>query len=107
MHTPRPWIVRETGHTTLPYGIDGHTGVDGYWLARVWREEDARLIAAAPELEEWLTLALEGLAAYFEYGQRMREIGRGFDWGDVPGASTDTFIKGARILLARIAGERE
>ena len=58
--------------------------------------------AAAPKMLAYLTLAAEGLQEYYEYGQKMREIGRGFDWGDTPGASTEGFVRRVHALLATI-----
>lgn len=69
-HTPGNWTVGKTGGTVvsdqpLPnYSLNGgHDHVDyygGHLIAEsIWRAEDARLIAAAPELLE----ALEGLLA--------------------------------------------
>jgi hypothetical protein len=46
-----------------------------------------------------LERALEALAEYHAYGQTMRRLGRGFDWGEYPGESTTAFIERARTLL--------
>ena len=62
------------------------------------------LIVLAPEMVKLLALAAEGLEEYYKYGQTMRAIGRGFDWGETPGSSTTGFVARIRTLLARIAG---
>lgn len=69
-HTPGNWTVGKTGGTVvsdqpLPnYSINGgHDHVDyygGHLIAEsIWRAEDARLIAAAPELLEALEEAVD------------------------------------------------
>ncbi|MCH4572223.1 hypothetical protein ACOTDT_17000 [Achromobacter xylosoxidans] len=73
-HTPGNWTVGKTGGTVvsdqpLPnYSTNGgHDHVDyygGHLIAEsIWRAEDARLIAAAPELLEALEWALRAMEA--------------------------------------------
>lgn len=73
-HTPGNWTVGKTGGTVvsdqpLPdYTLNGgHDHVDyygGHLIAEsIWRTEDARLIAAAPELLEALEWALRAMEA--------------------------------------------
>ena len=53
-HTPGPWFTRQTFSGNWDIAADYG---DGKTLARTEKESDARLIAAAPELLDWLKTA--------------------------------------------------
>lgn len=68
------------------------------------REANARLIAAAPELVGWLAIAHEMLVEYRDYGEAMREHGRGFSPTASTGHEIGDAVGGIGALLAGIDG---
>jgi hypothetical protein len=96
-HTPGPWkaVFNTCGDHGTHY-ITSPVGVVGYWHGHkshhadnFWRlsEQDARLIAAAPEL-------LEALQGIIEIGKR-----------DLSNPKYDGFFTTARAAIARATGE--
>lgn len=64
-HTPGPWTVAPGRDKTHPHNIESRSPeCDGFDLARCVLIDDARLIAAAPDL----LAALRGMVALFDQG---------------------------------------
>lgn len=67
-------------------------------------EANARLIAAAPELNEWSRDAIHILKYFLAYAEEMRKIGRGTSTTGLRGHSTETVIRALENLHTRIDG---
>lgn len=73
-HTPGPWEIAYVGDIEKPAVISGGVSLltvadeDGTEFGAVWKEADARLIAAAPELLEVCEAALESLISQYDGG---------------------------------------
>ena len=56
-------------------------------------------ISDTEALIDMLATALDGLNEYHKYGQAMRGIGKGYDWGEYPGETTLDFVRRAQALI--------
>lgn len=79
-HTQGPWIAEESltpdGKGTGTYNIHQNSE-DGHWLAFVGAKDDARLIAAAPEMLDALRVAQSELHYFIATrGREAHEIVR-------------------------------
>lgn len=108
--TPGPWKIGKYEMTVVSEApipnvsqYSGHTDTQfygGYLIAEsIWRKEDARLIAAAPDLYEALKEAREELRAC----QAVIHLAGGFDPAYVKGAQAA--MKSADAALAKARGE--
>lgn len=68
-HTPGPWYVR------VYFGRHFNIFKDGYWICRVRGEENANLIAAAPELLEALIVVADTFGEDWREGSTQRRLG--------------------------------
>lgn len=56
-YTPGPWLTEPNGQGGIAVvGVNRFTGVNEINVAHAWYEDDARLIAAAPQLVEALRI---------------------------------------------------
>ena len=107
-HTPGPWEADEYYITagkdrsgapiTIACAPSGAFGNE-------FSEANARLIAAAPDLEEWGEDALSCLKEYRQYAEGMRAIGRGFHPVGMKGHSIDAVICGLEAAIRKAKGE--
>jgi hypothetical protein len=80
-HTPGPWVVfksRLSGMFVIGKPADERTDAQGDGLAMADREEDASLIAAAPDLLEALKVMLEH--SYCHFGRAIPELSHAGKW---------------------------
>lgn len=113
-HTPGPWEVvainldgwplptrAEYPNADVSFGIVKDAGAV---ITEGEIEANARLIAAAPDLLAALKDAVELIAQYSAYADRMKQIGRGFNaeryQGDLGNADKDM-----RAVIAKAEGQ--
>lgn len=109
-HIPGPWKV--VGHKFVENDegrlICNAISLKGASLIECEKREleaqaNARLIAAAPDMLKGLELAVGALKQYWEYGEAMREYGKGFQ-ATYKGYS-DYNLKCLESILERVKGE--
>ena len=105
-HTPGPWKYHTESYRNLIAGPDRLRVADVWTSDRpdTERMANARLIAAAPDLLVELQAALDVLKEYREYGEAMREMGRGFSPTDIYGRSIDSTILGLETAIRKATG---
>lgn len=124
-HTPGPlppgWTINKKFGLTLTDGegysrnIDDGTGkIDRLKVSKVLANYGfgehckawllSPLEIAAPELLAWLDDALHCLEQYREYGEAMREYGRGFQATGKLGHTIDGVIGGIKATIAQANG---
>lgn len=96
MRTPGSW--RFDSHENIV-----RVGTDGAVIAECIRDEDGALLAAAPELLDWLKTALQAIEKGMAIGEEFREKKCGFTL-DV-GEFTQEYIVGAlKATIAKAEG---
>ena len=106
-HMPGPWTVRESDKSIRSCEGDFIADCEtvGICVTDGQAEANARLIAAAPDLEEWGEDALSCLKEYRQYGEEMRAIGRGFHPTGIKGHSIEAIISGLENAIRKAKGE--
>ena len=99
-HTPGPWAIfvpKSLSNDDMVYGIDTNNGIKSESVVLfdggILKKEDARLIAAAPDLLD----ALKGIIGYFDSGNSVSVSQATIK------ASSDE-IKAARAAIAKATG---
>lgn len=89
-HTPGPWHVERFDELPIYAVCNSNTVSYDSSICNVFSESNAQLIAAAPDLLEWLEAAVDVLEGQRESGE--------------PSGAFD--IDGARAVIAKAKGEQ-